>query len=122
MILGQLAYGELSPPEVKMKPVKAPQGMKALAEDDRPREKLHALGASSLSNAELLAILLGTGTSELSVLDLCKRIMRSVKEEPAGLLNKSAKDFCKLPGIGPAKAATLIAAMELGRRMYPGAL
>lgn len=122
MVLGQLAYGELSPPDVKMELLKAPKGMKAIPEYDRPREKLHALGAKQLSNAELLAILLGTGSSELSVLDLCKRIMRSVKDEPASLLNKSAEDFCRLPGIGVAKAATLLAALELGRRAYPAKL
>jgi len=118
MILGQLAHGELSPPEVKMELVNDPKGMKAIAEYDRPREKLHALGAGTLSNAELLAILLCTGSSELSVLDLCQRIMKSVKNEPSQLLNKAADDFCKFPGIGVAKAATLLAAMELGRRTF----
>jgi hypothetical protein len=118
MILGQLAHGELSPPEVKMELVKDPKGMKAIAEYDRPREKLHALGAATLSNTELLAILLCTGSSELSVLDLCERIMRSVKDEPSRLLSRTADDFCKFPGIGVAKAATLLAAMELGRRTF----
>lgn len=117
MILGQLAYGELSE-KPKMEVVKASTGMKAIAEYDRPREKLHALGAGSLSDAELLAILLCTGSSELSVLDLCKRIMKSVKNEPARLLNRTAEDFCRFPGIGVAKAATLLAALELGRRVF----
>lgn len=121
MILSQLAYGELSPPDVKMELVKDPKGMKAIAEYDRPREKLHALGAGKLSNAELLAILLCTGSSELSVLDLCRKIMKSVKDEPARLLNRTAEDFCKYPGIGVAKAATLLAALELGRRAFPAA-
>ncbi len=61
--------------------LKDPKGMKAIAEHDRPREKLHALGAGSLSNAELLAILLCTGLSALSVLNLCKQIMKSVKDK-----------------------------------------
>jgi hypothetical protein len=121
MILSQLAYGELLSPEVKMELVKDPKGMKAIAEYDRPREKLHALGAASLSNAELLAILLCTGSSELSVLDLCKKIMRSVKDDPARLFSRTAEDFCKYPGIGVAKAATLLAALELGRRAFPTA-
>jgi hypothetical protein len=121
MILGQLAYGELSPPEVKLELVKDPKGMKAIAEYDRPREKLHALGAGMLSNAELLAIVLCTGSSELSVLDLCKKIMKSVKNEPARLLNRTAADFCRFPGIGVAKAATLLAALELGRRTFAAA-
>ncbi|MFC0513525.1 UPF0758 domain-containing protein [Mucilaginibacter angelicae] len=118
MVLGQLAYGELSPPDVKMELVKDPKGMKAIAEYERPREKLHALGAGALSNAELLAILLCTGSSELSVLDLCEKIMRSVRNRPEQLLNRTAKDFCKFPGIGVAKAATLMAALELGRRVF----
>ncbi|WP_426671900.1 UPF0758 domain-containing protein [Mucilaginibacter sp. McL0603] len=118
MILSQLAYGELSPAEVKMELVKDPKGMKAIPEFDRPREKLHALGADKLTNAELLAILLGTGSSELSVLDLCKKIMKSVKNDPARLLNRTAEDFCKFPGIGVAKAATLLAALELGKRTF----
>lgn len=118
MILSQLAYGELSSPEVKMELLKDPKGMKAIAEYDRPREKLHALGAASLSNAELLAILLCTGSSELSVLDLCKQIMKSVKDTPKRLLNRTADDFCRFPGIGVAKAATLMAALELGRRAF----
>ncbi|MES2112721.1 MAG: UPF0758 domain-containing protein [Bacteroidota bacterium] len=122
MILGQLAYGELSPPEVKMELMKDLKGMKAIAEYDRPREKLHALGAGTLSNAELLAILLCTGSSELSVLDLCQRVMKSVKNEPARLLSRTADDFCKFPGIGVAKAATLLAALELGRRTFAAAL
>jgi DNA repair protein RadC len=118
MILSQLAYGELSPPEVKMQLVKDPKGMNAIAEYDRPREKLHALGADRLSNAELLAILLCTGSSELSVLDLCRKIMQSVNDEPARLLNRTVEDFCRYPGIGVAKAATLLAALELGRRAF----
>jgi hypothetical protein len=56
MVLLQLAYGELSPPEVKIEVVKDPKGMKAIAEYERPREKLQALGADKLSHAELLAI------------------------------------------------------------------
>jgi DNA repair protein RadC len=104
-----------------MELVKDPKGMKAIAEYDRPREKLHALGAGKLSNTELLAILLCTGSSELSVLDLCKKIMKSLKDEPARLLSRTAEDFCKYPGIGVAKAATLLAALELGRRAFPSA-
>jgi DNA repair protein RadC len=100
-----------------MELVKDPKGMKAIAEYDRPREKLHALGAAQLSNAELLAILLCTGSSELSVLDLCQKIMKSAKNEPSRLLSRTAEDFCKFPGIGVAKAATLLAALELGRRV-----
>lgn len=117
MILSQLAYGQLNG-QTKMELVEAPKGVKALATYDRPREKLHALGAAALADYELLAILLCTGTSELSVLDLCKKIMRSVKHDPKRLLVKSAAELCKFPGIGVAKAATLMAALELGRRVF----
>lgn len=118
IVLNKIAYGELSSPETRMEVVKDPKGMKAVAEYDRPREKLHALGAGKLSNAELLAILLGTGSPELSVLDLCGKIMKSVKDEPSRLLTRTAEDFCRFPGIGVAKAATLMAALELGRRAF----
>jgi DNA repair protein RadC len=118
MILSQLAYGELSETEAKLELVKDPKGMKAIAGYDRPREKLQALGPTTLSNAELLAILLCTGTSELSVLDLCSQIMKSVKDEPAKLISRTTEDFCKFPGIGMAKASVIIAALELGRRAF----
>jgi hypothetical protein len=118
MVLGRLAYGDLTPQDPKLKAVREVTGMKALPFCDRPREKLHALGAEALSNPELLAVLLGTGGSELSVLDLCQKIMRSVKDEPARLLERSADDFCRFPGVGMAKAATLLASLELGRRVF----
>lgn len=119
MVLGRLAHGDLEElPFPKMQAVKDPKGVKALAADDRPREKLHAQGAVVLSDAELLAILLCTGTSELSVLDLCKKIMRSVKGNPSWLLNLTTERLCKFPGVGVAKAATLLAALELGRRVF----
>jgi hypothetical protein len=117
MVLKQLAYGQLDG-QTKLEVVQDPKGMKAVAVYERPREKLHALGADSLSNAELLAILLCTGTSDLSVLDLCKKIMRSVDDEPARLLERAAEDLCGFPGVGAAKAATLMAALELGRRAF----
>jgi len=121
MILGQLAHGQLNG-QAKLELVQEPKGMKALAEYERPREKLHALGAGALADFELLAILLCTGTSEVSVLDLCKKIMRSVKHDPKRLLVQSAAELCKFPGIGVAKAATLMAALELGRRVFAPAV
>ncbi|MFD0763231.1 UPF0758 domain-containing protein [Mucilaginibacter lutimaris] len=100
----------------EMKVVLDPVGVLALPEKDRPREKLLALGADNLSNAELLAVLLCTGSHDLSVLDLCEKVMKSVKDEPSRLLTRTAKDFCKFRGIGAAKAGILLAALELGRR------
>ncbi|WP_439697039.1 UPF0758 domain-containing protein [Mucilaginibacter sp. AW1-7] len=117
MVLGRLAYGDLAPADT-MKVVAEPKGVKALEVPGRPRERLHALGARALSNAELLAILLCTGSSELPVLDLCRKIMKSVKDDPARLLTRTAEDFCRFPGVGVAKAATLMAALELGRRAF----
>jgi DNA repair protein RadC len=120
MVLTQMTCGDgprfFERPQMEV--VKDPTGMKALASEDRPREKLHALGAGSLSNAELLAILFCTGSSELSVLDLCGKIMRSVKDDPARLLTRTTEDLCRFRGVGVAKAATLLAAMELGRRAF----
>ncbi len=118
MVLSQLAFGQLPVSNPAMSAVKSNKGIKAIAEYDRPREKLHALGAAALSNAELLAVLLGTGSSELSVLDLCRKVMKSVKNQPAGLLNRTAADLCRFPGIGVAKAATILASLEFGRRAF----
>lgn len=100
----------------KMEVSKDRVGKKAVAEPDRPREKLHAFGAAKLSNTELLAILLGTGSQELPILDLCDKIMRSVKDDPARLAIRTMEDLCRFKGVGLAKAATLIAAFELGKR------
>lgn len=118
MVLSRLAYGDLEPEKAKMAVVKDPKGVKAFAEYDGPREKLHALGARALKAEELLAILLCTGTSEVSVLDLCKKIVRSLKGDLAGMLEMTAEQLCAFPGIGVAKAATLMAALELGRRAF----
>lgn len=118
MVLRPVICGEARPLFKKpaMDVLKDPAGMEALEENDRPREKLHALGSAKLSNTELLAILLGTGSQELSVLDLCSKIMRSVKDDPARLAMCTTEDLCRFKGVGLAKAATLQAAFELGRR------
>lgn len=85
------------------------------AEDDRPREKLMLKGKSALSDAELIAILIGSGSRNESAVDLSKRILVS-----AGGINSLAKlsvsQLTKFKGIGEAKAITIIAALELGRR------
>ncbi|MEN0057153.1 MAG: UPF0758 domain-containing protein [Mucilaginibacter sp.] len=120
MVLSRLAYGELESQRGTMEVVKEPKGMKALAEYERPREKLHALGARALKAEELLAILLCTGTSEISVLDLCKKITRSLQGDLSALPEMTAEQLCSFPGIGVAKAATLMAALELGRRAFLG--
>lgn len=92
------------------------KSIKNWANDDRPREKLLAKGVMALSNAELLAILIGSGTKNISAVDLSKEIL-SYSENNLNLLGKkSVKDFVKHKGIGEAKAITIVAALELGRR------
>lgn len=88
----------------------------AWAEDDRPREKLQSKGRQALSDAELLAILLGSGSRKESAVDLAKRILKSVGENLNELGKQSLVDLMKFKGIGDAKAITIAAAMELGRR------
>ncbi len=90
--------------------------VKAWAEDDRPREKLIHKGKSALSDAELLAILMNTGTRNETVVDLAKRILGSVNHDLVALSRMSIKDLMQFKGVGEAKAVTLAAALELGRR------
>lgn len=85
--------------------------------EDRPREKMLKSGANLLSDAELLAILLGSGTPRESALDLAKRIMNEVNNNLNELGKTSINTLCqKFHGIGPAKAVTIAAALELGKR------
>lgn len=90
--------------------------IKLWAEEDRPREKLLNKGTEALSNAELLAILIGSGSRKESAVDLCKRILESVDNSLDVLGRKSVLDYMQFNGIGEAKALTIVAAMELGRR------
>jgi DNA repair protein RadC len=91
-------------------------GIKSWAEDDRPREKLMAKGRSVLSDAELLAILIGSGTTKLSAVDVGKLMLQGVGNDLNALARESVQQLCRHPGIGPAKAITVVAALELGRR------
>lgn len=84
--------------------------------EDRPREKLATNGADSLSNAELLAILIGSGTKEESAVDLMRRILDDCHNNLNTLGKKGIEELCKYKGIGPAKAITLMAACEFGKR------
>jgi DNA repair protein RadC len=90
--------------------------IKNWAEDDRPREKLLMKGKNSLSDAELLAILLGSGTRNESAVDLAKNILREFRENLVELSRLGINDLMRFKGIGLAKAITIIAALELGRR------
>ena len=86
------------------------------AEEDRPREKLERLGASALSNAELLAILIGSGSMHESAVDLMKRVLADCNNHLNTLGKKSVRDLTEYDGVGPAKAITILAACELGKR------
>ncbi len=88
----------------------------AWAEDDRPREKLLAKGRNSLSDAELIAILLGSGSRNESAVALAQRILNSVENNLNELGRRSLAELMKFKGIGEAKAITIAAALELGRR------
>ena len=90
--------------------------IKELFRDERPRERLLKNGAKSLSNVELLAVLLHTGTREMNVLELARNLMESSEGEVGGLAAMSLDRLMHVNGMGPAKASTLAAAFELGRR------
>ncbi|MDF2839706.1 MAG: hypothetical protein K0Q99_477 [Clostridia bacterium] len=90
--------------------------IKELPENERPREKLTKYGAEVLSNAELLAILLRTGTKNESAIDIAYKILK--QQDGIGfLLDSKAEELSSIHGIGPAKAAQLKAAVELGKRL-----
>ena len=89
--------------------------MKRLAAGDRPREKLGRLGAAGLGDNELVAVVLGQGGRGRSVLDLATAVLDRAGGT-AGLSRVSVDDLRQVPGVGPARAAQVIAAVELGRR------
>ena len=90
-----------------------------LPDDERPREKLLKQGAVFLSDAELLAILLRTGTTNHSVLRLAEEVLSVYKDRGLlSIMNMSAQELADIKGIGMAKAATIMAAVELGKRFY----
>ncbi|KAM3100215.1 DNA repair protein RadC [Phormidesmis sp. 146-35] len=95
-----------------------------LPQSERPRERLMAQGSKSLSTAELIAILLGTGqgAGKLSAVGLGQYILQQLgqhQRDPLGVLREvSIQELTQIPGIGPAKATTILAAIELGKRVY----
>ncbi len=90
--------------------------IKDLAEDDRPREKMERKGASSLSDAELIAILLRAGNASETAVDVAQRLLGQVNNSLNELARLSLHQFTKIKGIGRTKAITILAALELGRR------
>ena len=90
--------------------------IKAWAEEDRPREKLNSQGRRALSDAELIAILIGSGSRNESAVELSKRILHHYDNDLQKLGKVSVSELSKFKGIGEAKAISIIAALELGRR------
>ncbi|MGB3585661.1 MAG: DNA repair protein RadC [Tunicatimonas sp.] len=98
------------------RPTLRERGILSWAEEDRPREKLLLKGRAALSDAELIAILIGSGTRDKSAVDVAKTILRSVDHNLHELAKLSVADLKKFEGIGEAKAISIISALELGRR------
>lgn len=90
--------------------------IKQWAKDDRPREKLLSKGVAALSNSELIAILINHGSKEKSAVELAQDILRAGKDNLNELSKLTVKELMKIKGIGEAKAISIVAAMELGRR------
>ncbi len=86
------------------------------AVEDRPREKLIAKGLHSLSDSELIALLIGSGTRKVSAVELARQIMNRAENNLDKLAKFSVSDLRKLKGIGLARAISIVAALELGRR------
>jgi len=90
--------------------------LKTWAVEERPREKVMANGIQFLSDSELLAILLGSGNRDMTVVELARQLLQNVNNNLHELGRQSVNDLMKTKGVGPAKAITILAAMELGRR------
>lgn len=90
--------------------------IRQLAEDDRPREKMMQKGAEALSDAELIAILIGSGNKEESAVTLSQRMLSSCGGDLNQLSKWQIEEYAHLKGMGPAKSLTVMAALELGRR------
>ena len=88
------------------------------AEEDRPREKMMSYGKSYMTDAEILSIVIGSGTKDASAYDLAKQILASYDNQIGELNSIRWKDLVKFKGIGPAKAVDIIAALEFGKRIF----
>ena len=86
------------------------------SEDDQPREKLRDKGPEALSNAELLAILIGSGTPGTSAVELMQQVLADCNNNLNSLGKMTIRELCEYNGVGPAKAITILAACELGKR------
>lgn len=90
--------------------------IKEWSAEDRPREKMLTKGINALGDAEILAILIGSGTRDESAVEVAKRILYSCNNNLSELGRQTIKDLCKIKGIGEARAITIVSALELGRR------
>ena len=90
--------------------------IKNWAEEDRPREKMLTYGNAALTDADLIAILIGSGTIEANAIELAEQVLASVNGNLSELGRRSVRDLMKFKGIGEAKGITIAAALELGRR------
>lgn len=106
----------ITPPEKKIENYKT-NNIKDLATEDRPREKMMLKGKEALSNAELLAILIGSGNATENAVELCRRILKELANNNLEeLTNKTIEELIQFKGIGEAKAISIMAALELGKR------
>ena len=90
--------------------------IKSWSEEDRPREKLTLRGKGALTDAELFAILLHTGTKDLTAVELAQLILQRADNNLHKLSKLGVSDLMEIKGVGPAKAISIVAAMEIGRR------
>jgi DNA repair protein RadC len=116
VIVGEVFYFSITKPPTMSEETNKSNPITQWAEDDRPREKTLLKGIGALSDAELIALLIATGTKEESAVDLGKRILQLTQNNLNQLGKLSIKELQKVKGIGQAKAITIAAALELGRR------
>ena len=90
--------------------------IKELGPDDRPREKMAEKGAGALSNAELTAVLIRTGCGKENAVEISRKLLKSAGDSLVSLSGMTVKQMCRTKGMGPGKAASIVAAFELGRR------
>lgn len=103
---------------MKESPIKYTRQVKDMAADDLPREKALKYGIAALSSAELIALLLGSGSQGESVIDLSQRILQTADNKISNLAKRTVKDLTRnFKGVGDAKAITLLAALQLGKRL-----
>lgn len=98
--------------------VKSAKGIKRMEPDQRPREKMIAHGAEDLTTAELLAMLIGSGTPNQSAVDLAENILKGFNDNPGKFKTVKLEELCKFKGMGIAKSSSILAAVELARRIY----